>query len=163
MRNNSFLVLKRKVISFLNFSGKERFLFLEAYLLLGLAWTAIRIVPFKVLSRYWGIPHAEGLRTPPTDRLFLRQISQALHTASRYTPWNSNCLCKALAAKTMLRRRGYTITLYLGMHTQTSSPTNTTEAHAWLRCGDTWICGYRASQGFTVVATFSESQETVTG
>lgn len=163
MHETRFLTLKRKLYSFFNSTQIERALFFEAYLLLGLARATVLILPFKLLSRHWGIPHSEGLYSTPKNREFLGQLSRAIHTASRYTPWKSNCLPQALAAKRMLHRRSYTSTLYLGISTANTSSTGAISAHAWLRCADTWICGYRASQGFTVVATFSESQETVTG
>ena len=150
--------LNRKLKTFASRSWLERALFFETYLRLGLARAAVLTLPFTRLSRHWGIPYFEQLRSPHDDveQLFLRRLTWAIRTASRYTPWKSNCLAQAMAAKTMLRRRGHTSTLYLGMTTPSSHPEGKVEAHAWLRCGDTWICGLRASRGFTVVAAFAE-------
>ncbi|MBU1660563.1 MAG: lasso peptide biosynthesis B2 protein [Chloroflexi bacterium] len=138
-------ILKRKLKTFSNLSWGVRILFFETYLHLGLARAAVLTLPFYWLSRRWGVPMFKELRYPHENREFLRQLAWAIRTASRYTPWKSNCLAQAIAAKTMLRRRGHTSTLYLGMTTPGSHPEGKVEAHAWLRCGDTWICGLHAS------------------
>lgn len=153
--------LTRKLKTFAGKSWDERGLFFETYLRLGLARASVLTLPFSRLARPWGVPYFEELRYPHNDdkRAYLKQLRWAIRAASKYTPWDSNCLAKAIAAKKMLRKRGYTSTLYLGMTTPgTSQKNGEVEAHAWLRCGDTWICGLRASRGFTVVATFTESK-----
>lgn len=48
------------------------------------------------------------------EQRLLRQISRAIHTMSRVTWWESQCLVKAVAAMKMLERRGLACTLYLG-------------------------------------------------
>ena len=152
-------ILWRKLKTFARKSWAARALFFEIYVRLGLARASVLTLPFKRLSRNWGVPHYEGLRTPhdAEERAFLHQLAWALRTASRYTPWNSNCLAQAITAKQILQRKGYDSTLYLGMMTPKRSAKGEAAAHAWLRCGDTWICGFRASRGFTVVGTFTET------
>lgn len=158
-----FTTLQRKLKTFASLSWTERALFFEAYLRLGIARAAVLTLPFPWLSRHWGVPHLESLYSPHNDtaRSFLRPLVWAIRTASRYTPWKSNCLAQAIAAKAMLRRRGFTSTLYLGMKTPSAHPQGKVEAHAWLRCGDTWICGFRASRDFTAVAAFTEARDAV--
>jgi hypothetical protein len=150
--------LKRKFRTFTSQPWSARLLFFEVYLRLGFARASVLTLPFKRLSRRWGVPQLEGLRTPhpEADQRFLRQLIWAVRTARRYTPWDSNCLAQAIAAKQVLRRRGYAGTLYMGVKTAQKSGKGEMEAHAWLRCGDTWICGVRESRGFTVVATFAD-------
>lgn len=142
-------------------SPAERGLFFEAYVQLGLARASVLTLPFGRLAHPWGIPYFEELRYPHEieDQEFLKQLRWAIRTAGQFTPWKSNCLAKAVAAKTMLRRRGHTSTLYLGMTTPGTSPEGEVKAHAWLRCGDTWICGVRESRGFRIVAAFAELKD----
>ena len=81
------------------------------------------------------------------------RIGWAVRTMSRRTPWNSNCLAQAIAAKRMLRRRGTACTLYLGL---AKDAHDELAAHAWLRCGNRVLTGGRLSQRqYTVVSTFS--------
>ena len=152
---------KRKLRTFAAKSHQEHGLFFEAYLRMGLARACVLTLPFRWLSRNWGTPQYEEFRYSHAGASlqFLRQLNWAIRTASKYTPWKSNCLAQAIAAKKILRRRGYTSTLYLGMTTPSAREDGKIEAHAWLRCGDTWICGLRASRGFTVVATYAELKE----
>ena len=95
----------------------------------------------------------ESLPKPPQDPSLLRRASWAVRTASRYTPWESNCLPQAIAAKGMLRCRAVHSTLYLDLK---RSSQDKLEAHAWLRSGNPYIIGGYVSRGFTLVATFAE-------
>ncbi len=153
-----FLVLRRKISTLRQKNRRELSLFFEAYWQLGLARAAVLTLPFNQLSKDWGVPYFEEFRYPPKDPVFMRQLRWAIASASKYTPWDSNCLAQAIAAKKMLRKCGYTSTLYLGMTTPSAHEDGEVEAHAWLRCGDTWICGLRASQGFRVVTSFAETK-----
>lgn len=82
----------------------------------------------------------------------LRSVSSAIHIMSKYTFWESQCLVKAIAGMKMLERRGVVTTLYLG----TSKDKNGKMiAHAWLRSGTYYICGYEEMKKFTVVSMFS--------
>ena len=81
------------------------------------------------------------------------RIGWAVRTMARRTPWNSNCLAQAIAAKRMLRRRRIACTLYLGL---AKDAKDELAAHAWLRCGNRILTGGRSSQWqYTVVSTFS--------
>ncbi len=153
--------IKRKLKTFAGKSSAEHWLFFETYIRLGLARASVLTLPFPWLSRRWGVPQFEELRYAHAEkeREFLYRLVWAIRTASKYTPWNSNCLAQAISAKKALRKRGYTSTLYLGMTAPSSHKNGEVEAHAWLRCGKTWVCGVRASRGFTVVATYAELKE----
>lgn len=153
--------LKRKLKTFTEKNWSERTLFFETYIRLGLARAAVLTLPFPRLSRRWGVPQFEEFRYPHTEREreFLYRLIWAIRTASKYTPWNSNCLAQAIAAKNALRKRGYTSTLYLGMTPPSVHEDGKVEAHAWLRSGDTWVCGVRGSRRFTVVATYADFKD----
>lgn len=58
------------------------------------------------------------------------------HTCNR-TPWQSKCLVKALTASHLLKKRGISHTLYLGVGQNDSKMI----AHAWLRSGRLYVTG----------------------
>ena len=60
-----------------------------------------------------------------------------------------------MAGKAILRTRGISSTLYLGVDLDDDKDL---QAHAWLRCGDKVLTGERPSAGFTVVAHFAEQR-----
>ena len=61
-------------------------------------------------------------------------------------------MAQALAGKYMLRRRGITSTLYLGVAKGVKTQL---EAHAWLRSGNFVVAGGEDLERFTVIGTFS--------
>jgi adenylylsulfate kinase len=120
--------------------------------LLGLARLAINTVPFARLARHLGVPGVESVPDVPDPELVAaRRIAWAVHTAGCYTPWKSNCLPSALAAKYLLRRRGIASTLYLGAAFKARTEL---EAHAWLRCGPLYVTGGPGHLSFGTVAVY---------
>ena len=133
---------------------------LEAVVWLGLARAAILALPFRWLARHLGQHMLESPQggnddndDNPTSHPQLMRVSWAVQGMSRYTPWESACLAQAVAAKAMLRRRGITSTLYLGL---TKDAQAALVAHAWLRSGSVILTGGQDSSRYTVVATFAE-------
>jgi len=151
-------VTQRKIRNTLNLSFAEKILSCEAFLRLGWARATVVWVPFSWLARRLGIPMFEEFRTHHPNQKLLGLVASSIRRASRYTPWQSNCLAQALAAQAMLQVRGLSSTLYLGLATPGNTPSGQIEAHAWLRCGDTLLTGARESVRFTVVATFSNTK-----
>jgi len=128
---------------------------LEAFGRLGLARLAVLVLPFR-----WIVPSLGALKkeTPAnglSDAQFVtvQLVTRAIARASRYTPWDSNCLAQALAAKRMLQRRGLASTLYLGaMLTDKRG----LEAHAWVRCGAIYVSGGHIKDRFKVLSMFGD-------
>ena len=61
-----------------------------------------------------------------------------------------------MAAMAMLKRRGITSTLYLGLAKDDEAKL---QAHAWLRCGNRIITGEKEMTGFTTIATFAKEEK----
>jgi hypothetical protein len=99
--------------------------------------------------------------SPDTDRpeqqAAVERVSWAVQTMSGCTPWESNCLAQAIAAKRMLQQFEIPSTLYLGVARKDSEEL---EAHAWLRSGTVVVTGARERVRFTVVSTFAEGDDT---
>ncbi|AIQ11466.1 lasso peptide biosynthesis B2 protein [Paenibacillus durus] len=134
---------------------KTTFLFyLEAFLLLGWARTLL----FYKFSK---IAPSLGERGQETDQNFdashtpsMRHIAISINTISKYTPWDSKCLVRAIAGMKMLERRGISSTLYLGT---TKDHSGNLIAHAWLRSGPYYISGAEEMHQFTVVDKFAKT------
>jgi Transglutaminase-like superfamily len=136
-------------------TGKERFLLIEAFILLGVARFAILILPFKWLAFSLGKHMAEsGRLISREDSEKAQMIGRAIISSANHTPWESVCLPQAVVAQWMLKGRHIAGTLYLGV-AKGEAKTEKLAAHAWLRCGDAILTGAANHLQYTVVATFS--------
>lgn len=125
-----------------------------------LIWSKIQlyIVPFSQLARDLGNSQAETLRKVTEEhRALTSKISWAVQTGARYIPLRLVCLPQAMAANTMLSRRGIDSTLYLGVKLDKADALT---AHAWLRTGLKWVTGGKARHGQSVVACFAKTETT---
>lgn len=135
-------------------STLEKALFIEAVVCLGVARLAIRFLPFCRIAPFLG---RAMLETPNKSSPIVApglQVSWAVRTAGRYTPWESKCLAQAVAAKMMLKRRRLPSTLYLGL---SKDGEKGLRAHAWLRCGDRILTGGPIHRHFTQIAAFGDT------
>jgi hypothetical protein len=147
-------VLLRKLRTLGKLSWYQRRLWLEAWLWLGLARSLVLAVPFKYIAPYLGTHGAESsLILSEETATVAGHVSRAVRSAARNTPWNSNCLAQAIAAKRMLQHRSINSTLYLGVK---KDDAGNLAAHAWVRCGEFWLTGGRGELEYTVVSTFAE-------
>lgn len=117
-----------------------------------LFWVKMMVVffPLRWYSGLLGKEHAES-----PENLFINdmviKISRAIVRGRKAFPWKTLCLCEAVTAKIMLNRRQVVSTLYLGV----AKEKGTLIAHAWLRCGASYVTGKRGMEKFTVVSTFA--------
>jgi hypothetical protein len=150
--------MSNKLTKFAHFPWQDKLLLGEAWLRLGAARFSILTVPFAKLSMDWGTPMLETFRESPPDQAYVERVKWAISTASRYTPWKSNCLPQAITGKQMLQKRGLRSTLYFGLLRDRKGEV---AAHAWLRCGNMFVTGGRGI-AFTVVGTFAEMGDSST-
>lgn len=126
----------------------------EAVLCLGISRIALAYLPTRWIVRPSGSTFLTFRKRPVKDATSthkIDQISCALRTANRFSPWNSSCLVKGLAGKIMCNRRGIPSTLYLGVAKH--SP-DQLAAHAWLEVNDDIICGQYADAQYKIIAQF---------
>ena len=80
---------------------------------------------------------AEGtlyaMRNTLYDSQELESLKKAILLSSHYSFWRNKCLVQSLAARRMLKRRGISSQLSLGLRRDEH---NKTYAHAWLKVGD---------------------------
>ena len=134
-------------------SWRDRLLLAEAALALVGARLVMLVVPFRRIAPRLGETMGDSPAEDPADPRGLRRIGWAVGVAGRALPFHCSCLTEAIAAKVMLKRRGVTSTLYLGLAKDGQSQL---EAHAWLRCGSSVLTGGGTSEGYTVIASFAE-------
>lgn len=149
----------RKACSFLRLGLRQQVRLAEAAFWLALAWSALRLLPFRWIARYLGDYRRESdVRERPEDLGRLSQVLLAIRVVSGNLPIQCTCLVQAMAGQWMLRRRGVSGTVYLGV--ARDRETGELTAHAWLRSGERIITGKQAlSRGFTVVATFADTEQ----
>lgn len=147
-----------RVRKFLALDGKRRRLFLEAWCRLGHHRFSLLRKPFSELVGRLQI-HREPFTQPPgapADIATARSIGWAVTLASNHTPWDSTCLVQVLAAQRMLQGRGIPGVFYIGATTaRDEGEPPGLRAHAWLKCGDSFITGEPGHEAYTVVTAFS--------
>jgi hypothetical protein len=113
----------------------ERRLLLEAASLMAIAWTGLRLLPFptlrRLLSRYGESRARHSIRGHKAGTI--GAVQWAIEAIARRFR-SATCLVQALATDVMLRRRGLTSELCIGVRLRRDNIV-TLEAHAWVECG----------------------------
>ncbi len=136
-------------------SLQERWLFIEAFVLLGLMRAAILLFPFRRITALLGLKQGGGTSLPAADRAVdPSAIGWAVQAAAARTHWESACLAQALTGMVMLSRRGVGAILYLGVAKDENDP-GAMSAHAWLRCGDAILTGAGGVERFSAISSFA--------
>ena len=132
----------------------ERRLLLEAFVWLGLMRAAILLLPFRFVVRIFRLHAGQPTESCTSDRSNLATpIGWAIRAAAARTPWESACLGQALAGMAMLRRRGISGIIFLGVAKDATVP-QAMAAHAWLSSGDTILTGDGGHERYTVISSF---------
>ncbi|OKP74636.1 stage V sporulation protein S [Paenibacillus helianthi] len=112
------------------------------------------LFPFAKTASQLGI---QSLETPvvskESDIARIQHITKAIRIMSRYTPWKSTCMVRAVAGLQMLEKRGIESTLYMGV---AKDKQGQMIAHAWLRSGSYYVSGDDVMKGFVVVKKFAK-------
>ncbi|MGH9144935.1 MAG: lasso peptide biosynthesis B2 protein [Vicinamibacterales bacterium] len=134
----------RSVASFRALNSSDRWLVVEAMVLLVVTCAGLRTLHFALLLRLVDrlANNTRWLRVLPNPPL--HRIEWAVAAAARRLPVSTTCLVRALAADMVLRRRGHASTLRIGVRRQKSNEcTAPLEAHAWIECDGRVIVGGR--------------------
>ena len=148
----SLLVLARKTKTFICMDNKEKFYIMQTFFYTGFYRAFILFVPFNKLRKRMG-KHKEESAAKETRDVYkiASHISWVVTLISSKTPWESKCLVQALTAQRMLKSKGISTTIYLGVRKEG----NEMKAHAWLRCGEYYVTGGAIREQYTVVAKFA--------
>lgn len=115
----------------------RRMLLLWAAWWLGVARLALLLLPFRRLVRWLARAEDDAGAAMASEPIALC-ISWAVTVAARHVPWRSDCFPQAIAAMIMLRRRGVSSRLHIGV---TKGGRNGLHGHAWLCCGSVVVTG----------------------
>ena len=152
----SLSVLVRKSKRFVRINWRDKILFFQAFFLSGIARIAILFIPFKVVKRFLGTPKKESSYEIKIEEYRrVKRVAWAVNQASKYTPWESKCLVKAITAQRMLKTYKTYSTIYLGVN---KNEKNNMQAHAWLRSGSVFVTGGYEKDNFKEVAKFSNAK-----
>ena len=114
---------------------------LEAASLMALVWTGLRLLRFptlrRLLHRYARSSATGNAGQPHSSATY--PVQWAITTVAARLPW-ATCLVQALAADAILRRRGLTSELRIGVRVRGNSDAPF-KAHAWVECGGTVVTG----------------------
>jgi hypothetical protein len=148
--------LFRKLLSFFRYPGFTRLWFLPVFCLLGFCRAAILLLSFRRVARFLGRQQEFGVWVPlilPLQEVRARKIRGVIDLAAAYTPWESNCFSRALAASVLLRIYGVPYVICFGLAKQVE--TAGYEAHAWTAAGRVSVTGGRAWARYSVVGCFA--------
>lgn len=145
--------MMKKIDTFGRLTWRQRWLAAEAFCLLGFTRAASYWLPFRYLVPYLGAAQQEsGVESKPAEGQVIAEVGWIVGAISRYTPWASNCMAQAMTAKLMLRWRGISSTLYIGVAKTDELMTG----HAWLRAGTEIITGGGTLARYKSVVHFGE-------
>lgn len=118
-----------KISVFTVLSGKEKMLFLEAFLLHLWVGLVLKFIPFRRIPKLF----ASRQTSVGSKTLDVMMVRRAVERANVVSPWKNRCLVSSLAARRMLSGRGIESQLSLGV---AKNADGKTAAHAWLSAGD---------------------------
>ena len=136
--------LKNKLRRFGELSGPDKWLLLRAAVWLAIARLRLVVTPFRKLVER--LAAEEGGSEPDPD--LVNRVGFAVSTAAANVPWRSDCFPQTIAARSLLKRYGYTSTVHLGVDRVGEDDLL---GHAWLTCGDTVVTGGAELDRYTEV------------
>ena len=126
-----------RVRRFLQLSAKDKILLVRCSLLVWATWLALRVVPFRVMSR-WSSGASEQNSKLLQPQKSIASVVWAIKAAARYLPKSGNCLAQALTAQRILGKSGYPSSVRLGV---ARGQGGEFLAHAWLEVDGKVVIG----------------------
>jgi hypothetical protein len=123
--------------SFLRLSKYERWLLLEAAVLLAAVRLCLGALPFGLLHRLSRVANQLAREMNGVACFSPERVGWAIAVAGNHVP-ASTCLAQAIAGEVLLSRHGYESTLHIGV---AKGNHGQLEAHAWLESGDRVVIG----------------------
>lgn len=134
----------------------RKFLLCEALASLAAARIVLACVPFRRIAAWLGTSGAEGpAGATPEETRTAEAVGWAVGVMGGRVPWDGRCLAQALAATSMLRRRGVEGTVSFGVCEGESAEF---DAHAWLRVGTLIVTGGPGHDRFKTITTFARGR-----
>lgn len=114
----------------------------------------LTLLPARIFTRQLGAqrPLPEGSETPAPELAF--EIGRMVERVAGALPFRAVCLQQAMAAARMLRRRGLSPAVCLGMRRVEAGAAPRYDAHAWVEVGRQVVNGAAGCSGCVVLARF---------
>ena len=125
-----------KFTRFWQLEGKDKLLFLQAVAWLAIARIMLAANSFERLSEKLADGGQSTAVEPDPEEL--RRLSYSISAAANNVPWRSDCFPQSIAARQMLRRRGFPSIIHLGVERVGEADL---AGHAWLTCGEIVVTG----------------------
>lgn len=145
----------RMVGGFTRMPVMDKALLVAAWCLIGLAAVCLRLVPFRRLAPFLGVPIGAVAWVPIADNAQIARahmVRRAILRAARIAPFRSDCLPQALAAAVLCRTLKVPASIHLGVRLDHSN--SPISAHAWVCSGPAAVTGGRSFGTYTAVACF---------
>lgn len=138
----------------LRLSAAERRSALEAAVELTRASLELRLLPAARTTALLGAlqtgePVEQVERLGAARRREAERVGHSVTAVAWRLPWRPTCLRQALAVQRMLRRRGISARLHLGV-----ASANVSTAHAWVTVDGRPVVGRRGIERFPALAAF---------
>jgi hypothetical protein len=170
--------LAERAARFRRIPARARPYLLEAMFYLLVARLALRVIPFRRLTRFFERPPRRPLETfaerqrigvsaripftaghdeiTETEReRFRRRVQRQTNLAAFFLPGETVCFPRAIAAQVILRRLGIGTTLHYGAATVSDRGLT---GHAWLQDGNEVIVGQSNGQDYRILARYPETR-----
>ncbi len=145
------------VVVLMRASNSTKAMAVEAATLLLLARLVVKYVPFGRYKKWMitggetvagGLPDGNpqlpaGPRIRPTEHAVARKVGRAVRGVAERVPFEAVCLPQAMAAQWMLRRRGLSSRLVIGVRRR---PGKDLELHAWLLSDGRGVVGHEEAE-----------------
>ena len=151
----------RKLSRFLELAPSRRQLFVEAAWRLAAARLTTQTAPFRKLAADLGAPEQPERLIISRDETgystsaahAAQEVAWAVQCAARQVPFKAVCLQQAVAAKSMLRRRGIQGVVHFGV-AKGGDRRAALEIHAWLDAAGVKVTGYPLAGRYVELARF---------
>lgn len=110
----------------------------------------VRTAPPAQVQAALGTPGTSPPSATAADETYARAADRAV-AAAALLGGSSTCLARALALRSLLRRRHIASTLYLGA----ASADDAMTAHAWVRVGNAWLTGSAQRHRYAALISFT--------
>ena len=134
----------------------RQILVVEAIVALGIARLGIAVLPSRWLARFFTREPNRPERSGEARQAVVTGVRRAIQAGARRLPGQTMCFPRAVAAQSMLRRRGIGTTLYYGAATSAEDGLTT---HVWLQDQETGIVGHELAPRYRVLARYTPAPE----
>lgn len=139
----------RSTIDFVKLNH-EKGMTIKAYFYSAYYRIIIKFVPMNKIEKIMGVRGEESSVEETDENIrYARLVSFHVNRVTEHTPWESKCFVRALTAQRLLKKKKIQSTLYMGVKIDDGKMV----AHAWLRCGLTYVTGGNGVE-YSMVAKF---------